>query len=54
MGLDAARVQKDEQKRIDDADQLTDEEIAEKEKLLTEVILFQVCVVAYEVERDEC
>lgn len=36
LGSDAARVQKDEQKKIDDADQLTDDEIGEKERLLTE------------------
>lgn len=36
LGPEATRTQKEEQKRIDDADQLTEEEIAEKEKLLTE------------------
>ncbi|GAB6033284.1 SWI/SNF- matrix-associated actin-dependent regulator of chromatin sub A member 5 [Chamberlinius hualienensis] len=36
LGPDAARVQREEQKRIDEADQLNEEETAEKERLLTE------------------
>lgn len=36
LGPDATRTQKEEQKKIDDADHLTEEEGAEKEKLLTE------------------
>ncbi|XP_014676572.1 PREDICTED: SWI/SNF-related matrix-associated actin-dependent regulator of chromatin subfamily A member 5-like [Priapulus caudatus] len=36
MGSDAPRVQKEEQKRIDEAEPLTEEEIAEKESLLNE------------------
>jgi SWI/SNF-related matrix-associated actin-dependent regulator of chromatin subfamily A member 5 len=34
LGADAERVRKEEQKKIDEAEQLTDEEIAEKEDLL--------------------
>lgn len=36
LGQDAARVQKEEQKKIDDAEVLAEDEVAEKEKLLTE------------------
>ena len=34
LGSDAERVRREEQKKIDDADMLTDEEISEKEDLL--------------------
>ena len=34
LGSDAERTRKDEQKRIDDSEQLTEEEIQEKEELL--------------------
>lgn len=34
LGADAERVRKEEQKKIDDAEQLNEEEIAEKEDLL--------------------
>lgn len=37
MGADAARIQKEEQKKIDEAQLLTEEEQAEKELLLTKV-----------------
>ncbi|XP_013789929.2 SWI/SNF-related matrix-associated actin-dependent regulator of chromatin subfamily A member 5-like [Limulus polyphemus] len=36
LGADADRVQQEEQQKIDEAEPLTEEEIAEKEKLLTE------------------
>lgn len=36
LGADAGRVQKEEQKKIDESDPLTEDEIAEKDKLLTE------------------
>ncbi|KAK0167266.1 hypothetical protein PV327_004688 [Microctonus hyperodae] len=36
LGSDAARMQKEEQRKIDDAQPLSDEELAEKEKLLTQ------------------
>ncbi|XP_046673993.1 chromatin-remodeling complex ATPase chain Iswi isoform X4 [Homalodisca vitripennis] len=36
LGSDASRIQKEEQRKIDDAQQLNDDEIAEKEKLLTQ------------------
>uniref|UniRef100_A0A1B6BX17 Chromatin-remodeling complex ATPase chain Iswi n=1 Tax=Clastoptera arizonana TaxID=38151 RepID=A0A1B6BX17_9HEMI len=35
LGSDASRIQKEEQRKIDDAQPLNDEELAEKEKLLT-------------------
>lgn len=38
MGADATRIQKEEQKKIDEAQLLTEEEQAEKELLLTKVI----------------
>lgn len=37
MGSDAAKIQKEEQKKIDDAQPLSEEEQAEKEVLLTKV-----------------
>jgi len=37
LGADAARIQKEEQKKIDEAQLLTEEEQAEKEVLLTKV-----------------
>lgn len=41
LGSDAAKVQKEEQKKIDEAELLTEEEQAEKEDLLTQVkVLF--------------
>ena len=42
LGSDASRIQKEEQRKIDDAQPLTEEEVAEKEKLLTQVILHAV------------
>lgn len=36
LGSDASRVQKEEQRKIDEAEPLTEEELAEKEKLLTQ------------------
>ncbi|KAJ9582248.1 hypothetical protein L9F63_003377 [Diploptera punctata] len=36
LGSDASRIQKEEQRKIDDAQPLTEEEVAEKEKLLTQ------------------
>ncbi|KAK9509609.1 hypothetical protein O3M35_006882 [Rhynocoris fuscipes] len=36
LGSDAARVQREEQRKIDEAEPLTEEEVAEKEKLLTQ------------------
>ncbi|XKL63332.1 hypothetical protein PGB90_005696 [Kerria lacca] len=36
LGSDAARVQREEQRKIDEAEPLTEEEIAEKEELLTQ------------------
>uniref|UniRef100_A0A1B6LR13 Chromatin-remodeling complex ATPase chain Iswi n=1 Tax=Graphocephala atropunctata TaxID=36148 RepID=A0A1B6LR13_9HEMI len=36
LGSDASRIQKEEQRKIDDAQQLNDDEIMEKEKLLTQ------------------
>ena len=37
LGSDASRIQKEEQRKIDDAQPLTEEECIEKEKLLTQV-----------------
>lgn len=37
LGSDAGRVQKEEQKKIDEAEPLTEDEISEKESLLNEV-----------------
>lgn len=44
LGADAAKIQKEEQKKIDEAQPLTEEEQAEKEVLLTKVncILFLI------------
>lgn len=39
LGSDAERVRKEEQKKIDDAEPLNDEELAEKEELLKQVCL---------------
>jgi hypothetical protein len=39
LGADAARVQKEEQRKIDESDVLNEEELAEKEELLKTVIL---------------
>jgi hypothetical protein len=36
LGAEAAKVQREEQRKIDEAEQLTDEEQAEKESLLTQ------------------
>ncbi|XP_031635008.1 chromatin-remodeling complex ATPase chain Iswi-like [Contarinia nasturtii] len=36
LGADAVKVQRDEQRKIDEAEQLTDDEIAEKESLMTQ------------------
>lgn len=36
MGPDAAKIQKEEQRKIDEAEPLTEEEIQEKEQLLTQ------------------
>jgi len=41
LGADAARIQKEEQKKIDEAQLLTEEEQAEKEVLLTKVIVIR-------------
>lgn len=40
LGADAAKVQKEEQRKIDEAETLTEEELAEKEELLKNVILY--------------
>lgn len=40
MGSDAGRVQREEQRKIDDAEPLTEEEIMEKEELLTMVSIW--------------
>lgn len=37
LGSDASRIQKEEQRKIDDAQPLTEDEVVEKEKLLTQV-----------------
>ena len=37
MGPDAERVRKEEQKKIDESDELTEEELAEKTELLKQV-----------------
>lgn len=37
LGSDASRIQKEEQRKIDEAEPLSEEELAEKEKLLTQV-----------------
>lgn len=37
LGSDASRIQKEEQRKIDDAQPLNDDELGEKEKLLTQV-----------------
>lgn len=36
LGPDAAKIQREEQRKIDDAEALTEEEIQEKEQLLTQ------------------
>lgn len=36
LGPDAAKIQKEEQRKIDEAEPLTEEEIQEKEQLLTQ------------------
>lgn len=36
LGPDAAKIQKEEQRKIDEAEALTEEEIQEKEQLLTQ------------------
>lgn len=40
LGSDASRIQKEEQRKIDDAQSLNDDEIAERERLLTQVRYF--------------
>lgn len=40
LGPEAAVFQKEEQEKIDDSEPLNEDEIAEKERLLTEVIKF--------------
>jgi hypothetical protein len=42
LGSDASRIQKEEQRKIDDAQPLTEDEVVEKEKLLTQVKMFPV------------
>jgi hypothetical protein len=42
LGSDASRIQKEEQRKIDDAQPLTEDEVVEKEKLLTQVNVFSV------------
>jgi hypothetical protein len=42
LGSDASRIQKEEQRKIDDAQPLTEDEVVEKEKLLTQVDDFSV------------
>jgi len=37
LGADAAKIQKEEQKKIDESQPLSEEELAEKEVLLTKV-----------------
>lgn len=39
LGPDAAKIQREEQRKIDDAEALTEEEIQEKEQLLTQGII---------------
>lgn len=39
LGAEAAKVQREEQRKIDEAEQLADDEQAEKESLLTQVIV---------------
>lgn len=39
LGSDATRVQKEEQSKIDESEQLSEEELTEKERLLNEVCL---------------
>lgn len=39
MGPDAAKIQKEEQRKIDEAEPLTEEEIQEKEQLLTQGLI---------------
>lgn len=36
LGPDAAKIQREEQRKIDDAEALTEEEVQEKEQLLTQ------------------
>jgi hypothetical protein len=40
LGSEASRIQKEEQRKIDDAQPLTEDEVVEKEKLLTQVKMF--------------
>jgi hypothetical protein len=42
LGSDASRIQKEEQRKIDDAQPLTEDEVVEKEKLLTQVKMFSI------------
>lgn len=44
LGSDATKMQREEQKKIDESEPLTEEEILEKESLLTQVNLFTVSI----------
>lgn len=47
LGPDAAKIQREEQRKIDDAEALTEEEIQEKEQLLTQGMLLTVLEIEY-------
>lgn len=42
LGPDAAKIQREEQRKIDDAEALTEEEVTEKEQLLTQGTLGRI------------
>lgn len=42
LGPDAAKIQREEQRKIDDAEALTEEELQEKEQLLTQGLILLV------------
>ncbi len=44
LGSDAKKVQKEEQRKIDEAEELTEEEQTEKEELLTQVWILEPCI----------
>lgn len=45
LGPDAAKIQREEQRKIDDAEALTEEEVQEKEQLLTQGMHFVVTMI---------
>ena len=50
MGPDAERVRKEEQKKIDESDELTEEELAEKTELLKQVKMHASYIISLRVK----